>query len=219
MKYVYVYLDPRKPGIYEYQGFTFNNEPFYIGIGSGYRYRSHLYRFTGNPYMHAKINKIRSMGLDPIIIKLAENIHKDKACLMETILIKSIGRLKEGPLVNMTDGGETSERCGKTWTTEQREKIMNKRKIKQPRTGMTNSPEMREKQSLSMQDKKFTNTHREKLAMAKNKIVQEIIDNKIVNEYNSVTILMEKKGFSNVIYKYIRTENIYHGSMYKYKIQ
>lgn len=216
MKYVYVYLDPRKPGIYKYQGFTFDYEPFYIGMGSGYRYKAHLYGFTGNTYLHAKINKIRTMGLDPVILKLAENIHKDKACSMEILLIKSIGRLNNGPLVNMTDGGETSERLGKSWTSEQREKIMTKRKIKQPRTGMTNSPEMRMKQSLSKKDKKFTEAHKEKLSKIKNKIVIEIINGEIINKYDSVALLMESKGFSNVIYKYIRSEKPYFGSIYKY---
>ena len=35
--YVYVYLDPRKEGEYNYGGLCFNAEPFYVGKGSGYR--------------------------------------------------------------------------------------------------------------------------------------------------------------------------------------
>ena len=40
--YVYVYLDPRKQGIYKYDNFEFNYEPFYIGKGKNNRCNRHL---------------------------------------------------------------------------------------------------------------------------------------------------------------------------------
>lgn len=32
--YTYVYLDPRRPGNYEYGNFLFAYEPFYVGKGT-----------------------------------------------------------------------------------------------------------------------------------------------------------------------------------------
>lgn len=44
--YVYLYLDPRKPGNYSYQiddkTYHFDYEPFYVGEGKGERMYDHL---------------------------------------------------------------------------------------------------------------------------------------------------------------------------------
>lgn len=40
--YVYVYLDPRKPGKYKYGEYEFDYEPFYVGKGTGRRIRNHF---------------------------------------------------------------------------------------------------------------------------------------------------------------------------------
>jgi len=108
--YVYVILDPRKCGNYLYENMFFEYEPFYVGKGRGNRSENHLKDYLkinkkNNP-KNNKIKKILSLNQKPIIIKLVESLSELEAFEMEKYLIKSIGRWKEGPLVNLTSGGE-----------------------------------------------------------------------------------------------------------------
>jgi len=109
--YVYIYLDPRKPGSFDYVEFYFDLEPFYVGKGHGVQWLVHLgvdqYK-TYKSYKLNKIRKIQSLGLEPKIIKYKENLTEQEAFDLEKKLIKAIGRLDLGlgPLTNLTDGGE-----------------------------------------------------------------------------------------------------------------
>lgn len=103
--YVYAYLDPTKCGRYFYGDYVFNNEPFYIGKGSGARSKNINKRkcWVGN-----KIRKIKKEGNLPIIVKLNMSLCESEAYNLESKAIIAIGRknLGLGPLVNLTDGGE-----------------------------------------------------------------------------------------------------------------
>lgn len=104
--YVYVYLDPRKKGEYCYGDYKFDYEPFYVGKGIGNRYLKHLLensKNTSNHFKHRIINKIRDVGLEPIIIKVKTGLGENKSYEIETELIKLIGRrcINEGPLTNI----------------------------------------------------------------------------------------------------------------------
>ena len=103
--YVYIYFDPR------------DYVPFYVGIGVSKR--RHLYHLheamsrpkshkTNNPVKFNKIKKILDRGEQPIIQKVAEDLSWEEAGFLEMFLIKTIGRRdkKEGPLTNLTDGGD-----------------------------------------------------------------------------------------------------------------
>ena len=54
--YVYVYLDPSKPGQYVYGDYTFEYEPFYVGKGQNGRWLVHM-SYGGNNRLF--INKIK----------------------------------------------------------------------------------------------------------------------------------------------------------------
>lgn len=107
--YVYVYLDPNRPGHFEYGiDFIFNFEPFYVGKGSGYRCYVGLKDDSNSKIKFSKIKSILKSGSMPIIHKIFENIHEDEANAKEISLISQIGKKIDGtgPLVNITNGGE-----------------------------------------------------------------------------------------------------------------
>lgn len=124
--YNYVYLDPRKPGDYNYGDIHFDFEPFYIGKGCSNRMFQHLYEkeeTTYNPHKVRIINKIKKAGLEPVILKIYEKIDERTSLENEIILIKLIGRynLKTGSLSNLTDGGEGES--GRICSEETKEKL------------------------------------------------------------------------------------------------
>lgn len=109
--YNYVYLDPRKPGDYNYGDLHFDYVPFYIGKGLFDRCYAHLNETEETTYNLHKvriINKIKKQGLEPIILKIYENLEESIAFQNEIDLIGIIGRhdKKLGPLANLTDGGD-----------------------------------------------------------------------------------------------------------------
>lgn len=106
MSYVYAYLDPRKPGLWQTSEYVFEFEPFYIGEGRGRRIFSHLDGKGPNPLKTNKINKLKKLGLKPIILKIYDNISPNDARKIETKLIREIGTcavldsVPRGPLLN-----------------------------------------------------------------------------------------------------------------------
>lgn len=117
--YNYIYLDTRKPGDYYYEklGLHLPFEPFYVGKGIKDRYLDHLieaYEFKDkndtkkNKFKCRKIRKIKKItGHDPAIIKINYTNNETESLINETLIIKVIGRANkgEGPLCNLTDGG------------------------------------------------------------------------------------------------------------------
>ena len=113
--YVYVYLDPRKPGEYVYGKYKFNYEPFYIGKGSRNRMYSHINIKSLNCDKNKhKANRIKLLLFnnfdlhDEFINKISDNLSIKDAFDLEIKLISLIGRsdLRTGPLLNMSEGGE-----------------------------------------------------------------------------------------------------------------
>jgi hypothetical protein len=120
--YTYIYLNPLKPGKFNYDEFHFDYEPFYVGEGHNKRLYSHLELakkkincdflkkdiMDDKNYNEHKINTIKKIlknNKEPIIFKLKENLTKYEAVLFEKCLIKLIGRRNKGtgPLTNLID--------------------------------------------------------------------------------------------------------------------
>ena len=119
--YVYIYLNPLKPGKFSYERDdeklekVFDFEPFYIGAGHNNRIYDHLNEAIMNitPVKgELKLNIIRKIlrnNREPIIFKLKENLTYEEAFNhWEKFYIRIIGRRnkKLGPLTNLSDGGE-----------------------------------------------------------------------------------------------------------------
>ena len=105
--YVYVYLDTRKPGKFVYYDLEFDYEPFYVGKGYGDRYNNHLNeKRIVNRHKSGKINNIKKVGLLPEIVFICDGVSDDVAKSVEISVISKIGRYPNGPLTNLTDGGD-----------------------------------------------------------------------------------------------------------------
>ena len=95
--YVYTLTDPR------------NGMPFYVGKGHGKRCEFHLdeakYYTKRKSKKLNKIRKLMSLGMQPIITKVEENVSDAQAIDFECLLIAEMRDIGI-PLTNMTDGGD-----------------------------------------------------------------------------------------------------------------
>lgn len=158
--YVYVYLDPRKPGKYKYGKYKFNHEPIYVGKGN----RGRDYEIHKNKLLIRKLNKI----LLPLSVKLEECLTEKEAFELEIMLITTIGRidLKTGPLCNFTNGGEGTSGIVMSEETRQKRSACRLGKKRPPRSkewsmkiskankGLVRSDEFKEKISKATKGKK-----------------------------------------------------------------
>lgn len=104
--YVYVYLDPRYPGNYEYNSCTFNYKPIYVGKGTSTRCNSHLHSQDTDRF-HNTVRKLIQEGTPPIIVRQCTNLEEQVAYKIEQKLTNEIGLEVEGkgPLLNYRHGG------------------------------------------------------------------------------------------------------------------
>ena len=95
--YVYTLIDPR------------NNLPFYVGKGSGERCNAHVveakYYVKRKSLKLNKIRKLMRLGMEPIVVKVEENVSDKQALDLECLLIAEMRDLGFA-LTNMTDGGD-----------------------------------------------------------------------------------------------------------------
>ncbi len=106
--YVYVLLDPRKSWNADTDFLGLHYQPFYIGKGSGNRYRRHLQETSHNRYRDRVVKAIKNAEYDfKNYIKIVVNeLSEDQAFTLERILIKYYGRRNDGGiLTNVSLGG------------------------------------------------------------------------------------------------------------------
>lgn len=141
--YVYIYLNPLKEGDCTFGKFQFDYEPFYIGIS---KRESRINKHISDAKRESKsikdrtILKILESKKEPIRYKLYDKISLYSAKRLEIYLIKLIGRrnLNEGPLSNLTNGGDgeviigrkgkLNANYGNKWTDEQKKRASEKSK-------------------------------------------------------------------------------------------
>src|SRR5258708_40185602 len=93
---------------YVYALFRENSVPFYIGMGHGNRWLNHERWAVRGQTSHKDniICKMRSAGIEVPKVKLEENLTKAQAVDLEIHLISILGREPNGPLTNLTKGGD-----------------------------------------------------------------------------------------------------------------
>ncbi|MEO6303839.1 MAG: hypothetical protein ABIP51_11775 [Bacteroidia bacterium] len=191
--YVYVYLDPRKPGKFTYDGLdvSFLFEPFYIGKGFKKRYHSHLTtalknKKSFNNILTNKIKKILSENLNPFIEKIKIELDEKSSYKFEKEIIKIIGKKinNTGSLLNILDGGKDDSVF----------KMIEKRRI--------NSLSINEKISIAKTGVLFSKEHKKSLSEAALKKYQngfiQYNKGKSLSE-NHKKALRKKKTFPNNI--------------------
>jgi hypothetical protein len=112
MFYVYVYRDPRP---------SKNNQPVYVGKGTGDRDLSHWSRGSHNKPFQDFISHLKQRGLVATCERVFETENEEEAFAKEMQLIELYGRrdTKTGSLFNRTAGGEGAS--GAIRTPEEKE--------------------------------------------------------------------------------------------------
>lgn len=178
--YVYVYLNPLKPGEFIFNDLKFKFEPFYVGKGKGKRmyvhYNEQFLKTDPNIHKVNTIKKILSEGKTPLVIKKFYNLTEEESFDIEKKLIEIIGRsdLKKGTLVNLTNGGDGCSghvwQFGKKLTEETKNKISHTIKSQGKWKGDNNpskTKDHKEYMSNLLKNRIYSNDTLEKMKLAK----------------------------------------------------
>jgi hypothetical protein len=179
-KYVYILLDPRKPGFYDYSlGISFLYEPFYVGMGNYNRWEEHIseslnqkHLNEGNCLKKNKIRKILKSEKTPLNVVLPK-MSKKLAKIQECVFIDLIGRLdlNKGPLTNMTDGGDCCSILGRKGSGMSGKKHSNntKEKLSEKSKNAWKNENYRKICGSTFLGKKHTSEYKEKMKKLMNK--------------------------------------------------
>jgi hypothetical protein len=187
MYYIYEYVDPR------------NNLPFYIGKGSGQRKFGHLketLESTDNKKKYFKIQKIKSLGMIPIINIIVDGIKDaDLAYKIEDEYIIKYGREgfeKDGILINICLNnkppisiGDKNGMFNKKHTDEAKKKISNANKGKPSwNKGIPRDDNLKEAVSKANKGKIAWNKGKERSEEDRQKMKEGWVRRKLLKEQN-----------------------------------
>lgn len=149
---------------YVYVLFRQTGEPFYVGLGQGDRWLEHERTVKrGRSYKDNILAAMKDAGLEVPKVKVREGLSKAQAVEIEIALIAAIGRYPDGPLTNLTRGGEGVFGM----SPEDRER--HRRNTSAAMMGRVVKPETREAIGAAQRGKprrKHTDEEREKIAAA-----------------------------------------------------
>lgn len=156
MYYVYALIDPR------------NEQPFYIGKGTGNRAKTHLYskrtKKDSNLFKENKIDKIRSEGHEPEVRILVDNLEESAAYDMEREYIHKYGRKEDGGiLTNLCEDNRPPSIRGKKYTEaygeERAKEIIEKKRQAQIDAGGWGPKKHSEETKQKQREKSLGNKH------------------------------------------------------------
>lgn len=85
------------------------SEPMYVGKGKGRRVFCHLYKSDRRNHIKSAIlERMRIKGSDPLFSLIGTEMSDEDAITLEMATISKLGRIssRNGPLANLTEGGE-----------------------------------------------------------------------------------------------------------------
>ena len=162
--YVYVYLNPLIKGKFEYDNIKFDYEPFYVGKGKNNRYKYHLYdkKLKTKNSKNKLINEIKINNLQPLVLKIYENLNEIDAYEKEKEIIGKIGCIiyNNGPLTNLTRGGDGIYSAIISEKTRKKCSVAGKRNGRKGKTnveyfGLEKANELKRKNSLNKKGKTY----------------------------------------------------------------
>lgn len=161
---------------YVYALFDYTGKPFYIGKGSGRRWRDHTTpgSLTETSQKNRVIKKtIQAIGSLPVV-KVADGLSEDDAFFLERLLISVLQRRPHGPLTNGTDGGDGASGAIRSAEAKERYRKAAQKRFaklsKEERSAAAarhlHSPEARAKRRAILTGKKKSESHRAKTSEA-----------------------------------------------------
>lgn len=213
--YVYVLQNPLIPGDFLYDGREFTAQPFYVGKGSGSRWKEHLRCADKvNIEKNEVIREILDAGMSPIVSFVYYTDEEGDAYAKEEEVISTIGLSRYGGvLVNRTGGGSGCSsgpghpRYGTNHTPETISKLS---EIAQARTpeyyqkiadinrGRKDTPETRQKKSEANRGDKnrfFKKNHSEETKQKMRKRVMSDENKKLLSDlYKGIPLSEERRA-------------------------